>query len=64
VEAEYLDVNEHWQQMKNIIMETEQVKCGLSKGPRSHKETWWWNKEVAEAVREKKKNYQNWKKEK
>jgi len=30
VEAEwkYLDVNEHWQQMKNIMMETAQVTCG------------------------------------
>jgi len=27
------------------------------------KETWWWNEEVAEIVREKKKKYGNWKKE-
>jgi len=35
VEAEwkYLDFIEHWQQMKNIMMETAQVTCGLSKGP-------------------------------
>jgi len=26
----------------------------MSKGPSRHKETWWWNEEVAEAVREKK----------
>jgi len=32
-ECKYLDVNEHWQQMKNIMMETAQVTCGLSKGP-------------------------------
>jgi len=55
----YLDVNEHWQQMKNIMMETAQVTCGLSKGPCSHKETWWWNEEVTEAVREKKQKYAN-----
>jgi len=48
------DVNEHWQQMKNIMMDTAEVMCGLSKGPCRHKETWWWNEEVAEAVREKK----------
>jgi len=35
----------------------------LSEGPCSYKETWWWNEEVAEAVRKKKK-YGNWKKEK
>jgi len=50
--------------MKNIMMDTAPVTCGLSKGPCKHKETWWWNEEVAEAVREKKKKYGNWKKEK
>ena len=42
VEAEwnYFDVNEHWQQMKNIMMDTAQVTCGLSKGPCRHNETW------------------------
>jgi len=32
VEAEwkYLDVNEHWQQMKHIMMETSQDICELS----------------------------------
>jgi len=49
--------------MKNIMMDTEQVTCGLSKGPCRCKETWWWNEEVAEAVTEKKKKYGNWKKE-
>jgi len=52
-EWKYLDVNEHWQQMKNIMMETALVTCGLSKGPCNHKETWW-NEEVAEPVKEKK----------
>jgi len=41
--------------MKNIMMDTAQVTCGLSKGPCRHKETWWWNEEVAEAVRERRK---------
>jgi len=45
--------------MKNIMMETAQVTFGLSKGPCSHKETWWWNEEVAEALRGKKKKYGN-----
>jgi len=35
----------------------------LPKGPRRHKETWWWNEEVAEAVRDKKIKYGKWKKE-
>jgi len=40
--------------MKKIMMETAQHICGMSKGPCRHKETWWWNEEVAEAVSEKK----------
>jgi len=31
-EWKYLNVNEHWQQMESIMMETAQVTCGLSKG--------------------------------
>jgi len=54
-EWKYLNVNEHWQQMKNIMTERAQVTCGLSKGPCRYMETWWWNETVAEAEREKKK---------
>jgi len=52
-----LGVNEHWQQMKRIMMETAQDICGMTKSPCRHKETWWWNEEVAEAVRDKKLSY-------
>ena len=58
-----LCVNDHWQQMKGIMMETAQDICGMTKGPPRHKETWWWNEEVAEAVRSKKIKYGKWKKE-
>jgi len=36
----------------------------LLKGPCRHKETWWWNEEVAEAVRERRKCMEIGKKEK
>jgi len=62
-EWKYLDVNEHWQQMKNIMMETAQDICALSKDHCRYKERWWWNEEAAEAVREKKIKYGNWKRE-
>jgi len=39
--------------MKGIMMETAQDICGMTKGPCRHKGTWWWNEDVAEAVREK-----------
>jgi len=58
-----LGVNDHWQEMKGLMMETAQDICGMTKGPHRHKETWWWNEEVAEAVREKKIKYRKWKKE-
>ena len=58
-----LGVNDHWQQMKGIMMETAQDICGMKKGPPRHKETWRWNEEVAEAVRNKKIKYEKWKKE-
>ena len=44
-------------------METAQDICGMTKGPPRHKETWWWNEEVAEAVTNKKIKYGKWKKE-
>ena len=37
------------------MMETAQVTSRLSKWPCRHKETWWWNEEVDEALRERKK---------
>ena len=49
--------------MKDIMMETAQDICGMTKGQRRQKETWWWNEEVAEAVRNKKIKYGKWKKE-
>ena len=36
-----LGANDHWQQMKGIMMETAQDICGMTKGPPRHKETWW-----------------------
>jgi len=47
-----LGVNDYWLQMKGIMMQSAQDICGMTKGPCRHKETWWWNEEVAEAVRD------------
>ena len=33
-----LDVNDQWQQMKGLMMETAQDICGMTKGPCRHKE--------------------------
>ena len=53
------DVNEHWQQMKGIMMETAPDICGMTKGLRRHKETLWWNEELAEAVKEKRQSMES-----
>jgi len=37
--------------------------CGLSNDPCRDKETWWWNEKDAEAAREKRMKYGNWKSE-
>jgi len=47
---------------KNIMRETVETICIKSKGPCRHKETWWWNNEVAEAVKVNKALYRNWQK--
>ena len=39
-----------------VMMETAQDICGMKKGTGRHKETWWWNKDVAEAVKGKEDN--------
>jgi len=62
-ERKHLDVNEHWHKMKKIMVETARHICAMSKGTCRHKETWWWNDEVAEAVREKTIKYRKWKTE-
>jgi len=48
--------------MTGIMTESAQDICGMTKGPCRHMETWWWNEEVAEAVREKKIKHGKWKK--
>ena len=41
-----LYVNDHWQQMKGIMMESAQDICGMTKGPRTES-VWPWLEEGA-----------------
>jgi len=52
-----LGVNDHWQQMKGIMMKTAKDIYGMTKGSCRHKETWWWTEDIAEAGRKKKIKY-------
>jgi hypothetical protein len=42
-----------WEGLKKCLVEEAVELCGKTKGRQRHKETWWWNDEVAEAIREK-----------
>jgi hypothetical protein len=46
-----------WQNLKQCLLEGAEEVCGRTKKPGAHRETWWWNEEVDEAVKEKRARY-------
>ena len=44
-----------WNGLKSCLLEVVEDVCGRSKGRPRHRETWWWNDDVAEAVDQKRK---------
>ena len=57
-------VDEKWERMRDILLTTAKDVCGISRQPPRHKETWWWNEEVAKAVKNKREIFKNWQKNK
>ena len=57
-------VDGKWERMRDILLTTAQDVCGISRQPPRHKETWWWNEEVAKAVKNKREMFKNWQKNK
>ena len=53
-------VEEFWKYGAKVLIDAAEQVCGRKKGPRRHKETWWWNSEVEEALKTKKQSYQRW----
>ena len=49
-----------WLAMKKIWLEAAAEVCGWTQGKGRHKETWWWNEEVARAVEEKNAKFAIW----
>ena len=47
------DVEGMWQGLKECLLEVSAEVCGKTRGRPMHRETWWWNDEVAELVKEK-----------
>ena len=46
-----------WRGFKDCLLEAAEETCGKTKGNQRHSETWWWNDEVAEAIKEKQQLY-------
>ena len=50
-----------WKDLKECMLSEAVSVCGETKGISRHKETWWWNDEVAALVQEKKRLFRLWK---
>ena len=56
-----LNVDEAWNSFKTVLLDTIREACGIKKtGGKNRKATAWWNKEVKDAIKEKKKLYKIW----
>ena len=58
------DVEGVWNGLKTCLLEVAEDVCGRTKGRPRHRETWWWNDEVANAVEVKRSLYRVWRKRK
>jgi len=58
------DVEGMWSKLKGSLLESADTVCGRTKGRPKHRETWWWNDEVAEVIKEKQRLFKVWKKSK
>ena len=50
-----------WARLKDNLLNAADETCGWTKGPSKRRETWWWNKEVDKAVKEKRRLFFEWK---
>ena len=51
---------ESWDDWCKYIMNVAKRVCGISKGVHNQKTTWWWNEEVKEVIKEKRRLYKVW----
>jgi hypothetical protein len=54
------DVDSKWNGLKACLLDSARITCGYTKGPPRHKQTWWWNKDVALAVESKRLLFKWW----
>ena len=61
IDPTILNVDEAWDSFKTVLLDTIREACGIKKtGGRNRKATAWWNEEVKDAIKEKKKLYKTW----
>ena len=46
-------VKDVWKNFKECLVKEAVAVCGKTRGMRRHKESWWWNEEIAAFVKEK-----------
>ena len=61
VEEKPTNVKEVWRNFKECLTEEAFKVCGETRCLRRHKESWWWNKEIAALVKEKQHLFELWK---
>ena len=54
-------VDVHWTSLKDKLLQATKQACGISSNHPWRKQTWWWNNQVEEAVREKSRCFKLWK---
>ena len=54
-------VDECWTSLKDKLLQATKQVCGVSSNHPWRRQTWWWNNQVEEAVREKRRCFKLWK---
>jgi len=50
-----------WKQIQNTVMTAAEKVCGKTTGGKAiEKETWWWNEDLQDSIKEKKKAFRTW----
>ena len=58
------NVEDTWNKMKTTVIAAAEKVCGRTKGGKPiEKETWWWEKDVQDSIKEKKNAFKSWQKD-
>ena len=59
-ERDSTGVESVWSGLSSSLLEAADAVCGRTKSPPRHKETWWWNENIGEIVKEKQRLFNVW----